>query len=112
VVFHSAALEGEGDNAESVQTDQGSGRWPDARLTCTAINPDVMRSPCHINYLVQVEGVAAFAGDSVFELWCMQWSNPGDNLPVAFDRARNDHIRIPTHAESAPRHDEHPAAGR
>jgi hypothetical protein len=102
-----AALEGEGDMQNPFRRikDPVEGRMH--VLTCTAINPDVMRSPCHVTYLVRVEGVAAFAGERVFELWCMQWLNPGDDLPVVFDRTRNDRIRIqwhriPTHAESAP----------
>ena len=86
-------------------------------LGCTAINPDVMRSPCRITYVVQTEGVATFAGVRVFELWCMQWLNPGDDLPVVFDRQHTDRIqiqwhRLPSHAESAQTHDQYPAAGR
>jgi Short C-terminal domain len=86
-------------------------------LGCTVINPDVMRTPCHITYVIQAEGVAAFSGDRVFELWCKQWPDPGDDLPVVFDRERTDRIeiqwhRIHTHAGSAQMHAEQPAQQR
>jgi hypothetical protein len=67
-------------------------------LGCTVINPEMMRTPCHITYMMQAEGVAAFSGDRMFELWCKQRPNPGDDLPVVFDREhparyRRDHRR-------------------
>lgn len=76
---------------------------------CTAINADVMRAPCHITYVIQAEGVPAFSGDQVFELWTSQWPSPGDDLPVVFDRQNTQHVniqfdRLPTHAESARMH--------
>jgi hypothetical protein len=80
-------------------------------LGCDVINPDAMRASCHITYMIQAEGVAAFSGDRVFELWCMQWPDPGDHLPVVFDRERTDHIqilwnRVQTHVEPGPLHAE------
>jgi hypothetical protein len=76
---------------------------------CTAINADVLRAPCHITYVIQADGVPAFSGDQVFELWTNQWPSPGDDLPVVFDRQDTQHVKIafdqiPSHAESARMH--------
>jgi hypothetical protein len=73
---------------------------------CTALDPREMRAPCHMSYVIQGEGVPAFSGEQVFELWSNQWPSPGDDLPVVFDRQKADHVqiqfdRIPTHADSA-----------
>jgi hypothetical protein len=78
---------------------------------CTALDPREMRAPCHITYVIQAQGIPAFSGDQVFELWSRQWPNPGDDLPVVFDRQKPDRIqiqfdRIPTHADSARMHAE------
>ena len=83
-------------------------------LGCTVINPEMMRTPCHITYMMQAEGVAAFSGDRMFELWCKQRPNPGDDLPVVFDRERTDRIQIQWHriqayAGSAQMHAAQPA---
>lgn len=78
---------------------------------CTALDPREMRAPCHITYVIQAPGIPAFSGDQVFELWSAQWPNPGDDLPVVFDRQKPDRIeiqfdRIPTHADAARLHAE------
>jgi len=75
---------------------------------CTQLDPRELRAPCHITYVVQAEGVEAFSGDQVFELWSRQWPNPGDDLPIRVDRSDLSRIeiltdQIPTHADSARR---------
>jgi hypothetical protein len=78
---------------------------------CTALDPREMRAPCHITYVIQAQGIPAFSGEQVFELWSNQWPSPGDDLPVVFDRAKPDRVQIqfdqlPTHADSARMHAE------
>jgi hypothetical protein len=82
---------------------------------CTALDPHEMRAPCHVTFVVSAEGVEPFSGEHVFELWSNQWPNPGDDVPVRFDRQNHDHIeirtdQIPTHAESARLHADQLAA--
>ena len=71
-------------------------------LSSTANNPDLMRTPCHITYVIQAEGVPEFSGARLFDLWCKQWPNPGDELPVVFDRQRTDRIQIQWHRIQTP----------
>jgi hypothetical protein len=83
---------------------------------CTALDAREMRAPCHITYVIQADGIEAFSGDQVFELWSNQWPTPGDDVPVVFERS--DHARIDiqtdkimTHADSARMHADELAAG-
>ncbi|HEY4279207.1 MAG TPA: hypothetical protein VGM91_13375 [Conexibacter sp.] len=81
----------------------------------TAIDPDEMRAPCHITYVIQAPGIAAFSGEHVFELWTRQWPTPGDDLPVVFDREKPDRVEIQwdkvmSHADSARMHADQLAA--
>jgi hypothetical protein len=110
------------DEALGQQPDRDAMQNPFKRITdpvegsmhivgCTALDPREMRAPCHITYVIQAAGIPAFSGDQVFELWSRQWPNPGDDLPVVFDRAKPDRIQIqfdqlPTHADSARMHAE------
>jgi hypothetical protein len=61
---------------------------------CTAINPNELAAPCHITYVVQAPGVPAFSGDDTYEVWTRNWPQPGDDLPVTFDRDHPDRIEI------------------
>ena len=63
-------------------------------VSCTAIDSREMRAPCHITYVVQSPGMAAFSGDYVFEMWTAEWPEPGEDIPVIFDREHPDRIKI------------------
>jgi hypothetical protein len=73
---------------------------------CSALDAREMRAPCHMTYVIQADGMEAFSGEQVFELWAAQWPEPGDDLPVIFDRADPSHVdvdttQIPNHADQA-----------
>jgi hypothetical protein len=60
----------------------------------TQLDAEVLRAPCTITYVIQAPGVEAFSGEQVFEIWSRQWPQPGDDLPVVFDREKTDRIEI------------------
>jgi hypothetical protein len=63
---------------------------------CSALDAREMRAPCHVTYVIQADGIEAFSGEQVFELWAAQWPQPGDDLPVIFDRANPSHVDVDT----------------
>jgi hypothetical protein len=63
-------------------------------VAATQLDPSQLRAPCHITYVIQASGVEAFSGEADFEIWSKQWPQPGADLPVVFDREKNDRIEI------------------
>jgi hypothetical protein len=60
----------------------------------TQLDAEVLRAPCAITYVIQAQGIEAFSGEQVFEIWSRQWPQPGADLPVVFDREKTDRIEI------------------
>lgn len=72
----------------------------------SAADPAAMRQPCTMQLVVQAQGVPAFPVRQDFEIWTGQWPDPGDVLPVTFDREHHERIKIhwdqiPTGAQTA-----------
>ena len=72
----------------------------------SAVDPQYARQPCTMQLVIQAQSVAAFPLKQDFEIWTNQWPDPGDQLPVTFDREHPERIKIhwdqvPTGAETA-----------
>lgn len=72
----------------------------------SAVDPQFMRQPCTMQLVIEAPEVAAFSVRQHFEIWTNQWPDPGDLLPVTFDRDHHDRIeihwdRIPTSGDRA-----------
>ena len=60
----------------------------------SAVDPQFMRQPCTMQLVIQAQGVPAFPLKDDFEIWTNQWPDPGDVLPVTFDREHHERIKI------------------
>jgi hypothetical protein len=63
-------------------------------VSCSTPDARAMRAPCRINYVVQAPGIEAFSGEYTFEMWSAEWAEPGEDIPVIFDREHHDRIKI------------------
>ena len=63
-------------------------------VSCSPQDARAMRAPCHITYVIQAPGMEAFSGDDTFEMWSSEWAEPGEDVPVIFDREHRDRIKI------------------
>jgi hypothetical protein len=60
----------------------------------SAVDPQFMRQPCTMQLVIQAEGIEAFPVRQDFAIWTNQWPDPGQLLPVTFDREHHDRIEI------------------
>ncbi len=60
----------------------------------SAADANAMRQPCTMQLVIQAQGVPAFPIKQDFEIWTGQWPDPGDVLPVTFDRDHPERIKI------------------
>ena len=60
----------------------------------SAVDPQYMRQPCTMQLVIQAEGIEAFPIKQDFEIWSNQWPDPGQMLPVTFDRQHHDRIKV------------------
>ncbi|MCW3065117.1 MAG: hypothetical protein JWN32_2289 [Solirubrobacterales bacterium] len=72
----------------------------------SAVDPEFMRQPCTMQLVIEAPGVEAFSIRQDFEIDTGQWPDPGQLLPVTFDRAHHERIaidwdRVPTSGELA-----------
>jgi hypothetical protein len=84
-------------------------------VAATQLDASQLRAPCHMTYVLQAPGVEAISGEGEFEIWSRQWPNPGEDLPVRFDPAKPQKVKIlwdqvMSHADSAKQHADELAA--
>jgi hypothetical protein len=60
----------------------------------SAVDSQYMRQPCRLQLVIQAQEVPAFPLKDDFEIWTNQWPDPGDVLPVTFDREHHERIKI------------------